>query len=374
MGTENTLAKNKTPCDSSGVWITPPPLFVGQPMAHFQRCQSFGGGATPSFVNGRTTSNDPPLFLPGQGGTTIAHTPKPQPQQHRLLFSSRATTNHSSGYRRNPRPKQLPNRHHEKQSRSKSVRGATNLSKETKLLRNKMDRLLENFQETLGASVQSSTTQLESLMAENKQLQTHVSELETETLKQFSELEDCDELIVATEEQRLSLEAEANLWKRRCEKLVREVEFWKGTATGKTNPTMVFGNSIPPQRELPNEKDFSVEESQKSTSTIVLTRKDNALGNKENNGRTGRTGNVSNHHGARGPFWHASYKKGISADAAAAAGGMPESFSNNIVESLPKVWQSMALRRRQRRTKIICSEEDKICKVEYMHSMYVHKL
>ena len=139
----------------------------------------------------------------------------------------------------NPPPKQLGflekkgkshTRHHDqRQSRSQSVRGAANISKETRLLKSKMDRLFATYQQTVVASSQSHVTQLESLKSENQHLRVQLGELETETLRQFSELEDCEEVIAAMEERRISSDKEASMWKVKCEKLAKEVVFLKNT-------------------------------------------------------------------------------------------------------------------------------------------------
>ncbi len=119
--------------------------------------------------------------------------------------------------------------HAPKQSRSLSVRGAANISKETRLLKSKLDRLFASYQQTVVAASQSNATQLESLRVENQQLRTKLGELETETLRQFSELEDYEELIAAMEERRLSSQKETSMWKLECEKLANEVTLLKTT-------------------------------------------------------------------------------------------------------------------------------------------------
>ena len=96
-------------------------------------------------------------------------------------------------------------------------------------MKSKLDRLFASYQQTVAASSQSQATQLESLTAENQQLRAQVGELEIETLRQFSELEDCEELIVAMDERRLPSHKEASAWKLECERLTKEVVFLKET-------------------------------------------------------------------------------------------------------------------------------------------------
>ena len=137
-----------------------------------------------------------------------------------------------------------------RQSRSQSVKGATNLSKETRLLKSKLDRLFDSYHQTVVATSQSQNTQMESLKIENQQLRTQLNELETETLQQFSELEDCAELLAALDEQRLASEKEAFLWKGECEKLAKEVIFLKEIIDEHHNQR----TSILPEWRFRNEK------------------------------------------------------------------------------------------------------------------------
>lgn len=154
----------------------------------------------------------------------------------------------------------------QRQSRSQSVRGATNLSKETRLLKSKLDRLFTSYQQTVVATSQSQNTQLESLKLENQQLRAQLNELETENLRQFSELEDLEELLLAMDERRLALEKGTLFWKGECEKLTKEVVFLKEDA-GKYNnqreivfPEWGFRNEKPAESLFPSvEKDASKE-------------------------------------------------------------------------------------------------------------------
>lgn len=154
----------------------------------------------------------------------------------------------------------------QRQSRSQSVRGATNLSKETRLLKSKLDRLFASYQQTVVATSQSQNTQLESLKLENQQLRAQLNELETENLRQFSELEDLEELLLAMNERRLALEKGALFWKGECEKLTKEVVFLK-EADGKYNnqreivfPEWGFRNEKPEESFFENiEKNASKE-------------------------------------------------------------------------------------------------------------------
>ena len=160
--------------------------------------------------------------------------------------------------------------HAQKQSRTQSVRGAANISKETRLLKSKLDRLFASYQETVVAASQSNVTQLESLRAENQQLRIKLEELETETLRQFSELEEYEELMAAIEGRRLSSQKEASMWKLECNQLANEVELLK-TTIAKHNqrtrgcPQLRFRNEEKEKESLSNAKvaktsDFEVNE------------------------------------------------------------------------------------------------------------------
>uniref|UniRef100_A0A7S4ALH2 Uncharacterized protein n=1 Tax=Pseudo-nitzschia australis TaxID=44445 RepID=A0A7S4ALH2_9STRA len=114
-----------------------------------------------------------------------------------------------------------------KKSRSRAVKGATNLAKETTLLRHRLDHVMNIFQDTVVSAAQSQTTKLASLHTANKQLLSEIRELEIETFKQASELDDSDDLMVQMEERRLSLKKEVSVLKEKCYSLAKEVLYWK---------------------------------------------------------------------------------------------------------------------------------------------------
>ena len=200
---------NNNESTSKDIWNAP--SFFGLPVAH----DSSRRDIEPTFGK---NGNVPPST--SGSSTIVIRIPPPKQSQ------SAPTRGGKVG--RNPKLQQHSHQN-QKQSRSRIVKGATNLSKETQLLRHKLDRLFESFQETVLATTHSQNTRLESLRAENQQLNVQIDELETETLQQFSELEDCDEVIASSEKRRLSSKNEASMWKFQCEKMTKEVVFLKET-------------------------------------------------------------------------------------------------------------------------------------------------
>jgi len=186
--------------------------FFGQQTAQDNSRRSIGP-ATSNNKNKRILSRD--------NNTSIIRNPPPK----QLGFTPTRGTNSVLEKRGNSHTCH----HNQRQSRSQSIRGAANISKETRLLKSKMDRLFATYQQTVVASSQSYVTQLESLKSENQRLRVQLGELETETLRQFSELEDCEEVIAAIEERQISSHKEASMWKVECEKLAKEVVFLKNT-------------------------------------------------------------------------------------------------------------------------------------------------
>lgn len=155
-------------------------------------------------------------------------------------------------------------------------------------MRNKLDRLLETFQETVVVAAQSQTTQLESLRAENHQLKVQLDELETETLKQYSELADCEEVIVATEKRRLTSDQEASKWKSKYEELAKEVELLKESAEKRASTSEVPAWKIETKKLASENKALRKELSVKAASVFDLKQelrnaKLKLLGDKENN-------------------------------------------------------------------------------------------
>ncbi|KAG7358890.1 hypothetical protein IV203_015479 [Nitzschia inconspicua] len=94
--------------------------------------------------------------------------------------------------------------HHNVQ-RSYTLKGATNLPKQTHLLRKKMDRILLSFQETVVEHDKSQQMRLQQFQLENEKLRKANTELEVENLTYFKELEDCEEQIGELEQQRKGL-------------------------------------------------------------------------------------------------------------------------------------------------------------------------
>ena len=130
--------------------------------------------------------------------------------------------------------RQQRSRSHSRGGRNKnhhrSVRGVPNLSKETQLLRNRLDKVVECFQDTIDSHSQTQTTRLELLQTEKKQLHEQIRQLEIENFKYFSELEDSDDLMVTMEENRLASRKEVSVLKRECESLSKEVVILKEAA------------------------------------------------------------------------------------------------------------------------------------------------
>jgi cell division protein FtsB len=265
---------------SNDIWNAP--SFFGLPVAHDSSRRS----VEPTFGK---NDNAPPSAS-GSSTVVIRIPPPKQP---------RSTSTRGSKNSRNPKPQQH-NHQNQRQSRSRSVKGATNLSKETRLLRHKLDRLFESFQQTVVATTQSQNTQLESLRAENQQLNVQIDNLETETLQQFSELEDCDEVIASSEKRRLSSKNEASVWKFQCEKLTKEVVFLKETI-GNYKRT----NDLPERRirnKLGSENESLKKELNAKASTIrdleqeLSDAKLKLLDSKENTTAVGRKGGTAPNH------------------------------------------------------------------------------
>jgi len=179
------------------------------------------------------------------------------------------------------------------------VKGATDLTKETRLMRNRVDKVLECFQHTVVSAAQSQTTKLESAQAENKQLQWQIRELEIENLKQASELEDCDELMVAMEERRLSMKKETSRMKEECESLTDEVAFLKETMEV-YNHTDVAKSAIQKEELVVFENESLKKELSAKDDTIrdLVKELENLkiflFGNKENNDNNDNNNNNNN--------------------------------------------------------------------------------
>jgi len=212
--------------------MTPTPVFdqqrrlVFDPQRDSSRCDTTG--TTNTTTNTTTMQFDDftkPVFSSGNGAFVANR--NPPPIQRRQQQSTPA------GGENTTRARQKQNRHCRDQttSRSRSVRGATNLEKETRLLRGRLDRVVECYQQTVASASQSQTTVLESLRAENERLRSQIDELENETRKQFSDLEDRDELLREATETRAAATEQASALKKECQSLANEVAFLKDTVT-----------------------------------------------------------------------------------------------------------------------------------------------
>lgn len=146
----------------------------------------------------------------------------------------------------------------------RSVRGVPNLSKETQLLRNRLDKVVECFQDTIDSHSQTQTTRLELLQTEKKQLHQQIRQLEIENFKYFSELEDSDDLMVTMEENRLASRKEVSVLKRECEALTKEVAILKEAA--------VVQDDVQ-QQKIRNKNNVDVV----NTNTMMMMQKEEAM-------------------------------------------------------------------------------------------------
>ena len=164
--------------------------------------------------------------------------------------------------------RQQRSRSHSRGGRNKnhhrSVRGVPNLSKETQLLRNRLDKVVECFQDTIDSHSQTQTTRLELLQTEKKQLHQQIRQLEIENFKYFSELEDSDDLMVTMEENRLASRKEVSVLKRECEALTKEVAILKEAA--------VVQDDVQ-QQKIRNKNNVDVV----NTNTMMMMQKEEAM-------------------------------------------------------------------------------------------------
>ena len=164
--------------------------------------------------------------------------------------------------------RQQRSRSHSRGGRNKnhhrSVRGVPNLSKETQLLRNRLDKVVECFQDTIDSHSQTQTTRLELLQTEKKQLHEQIRQLEIENFKYFSELEDSDDLMVTMEENRLASRKEVSVLKRECESLSKEVAILKEAA--------VVHDDVQ-QQKIRNKNNVDVV----NTNTMMMMQKEEAM-------------------------------------------------------------------------------------------------
>ena len=234
-------------------------------------------------------NNLPPSAV--HSGTAIGKIAPPKP--HPCPTPSRG-----SRYGRRPAPKN--HRHNNRnrnqsnqatQSRSQTIKGATtNLPKETHLLRNRLDKLVESFHQTVVVATQSQTTRMESLHAENHQLRDQVEMLETENLKQFSELEDREEILAAMQERCLSLKEEVVMWKEQCESLTKEAVVLKDSIESykREKGSKFLGSTIRTEERWSENESFKEHLSAKDRTIRDLEQgagevKSKLLDNKENN-------------------------------------------------------------------------------------------
>ena len=164
--------------------------------------------------------------------------------------------------------RQQRSRSHSRGGRNKnhhrSVRGVPNLSKETQLLRNRLDKVVECFQDTIDSHSQTQATRLELLQTEKKQLHEQIRQLEIENFKYFSELEDSDDLMVTMEENRLASRKEVSVLKRECEALTKEVAILKEAA--------VVQDDVQ-QQKIRNKNNVDVV----NTNTMMMMQKEEAM-------------------------------------------------------------------------------------------------
>ena len=181
----------------------------------------------------------------------------------KCIVGATANNTPSSSSRRQQR-----SRSHSRGGRNKnnhrSVRGVPNLSKETQLLRNRLDKVVECFQDTIDSHSQTQTTRLELLQTEKKQLHQQIRQLEIENFKYFSELEDSDDLMVTMEENRLASRKEVSVLKRECEALTKEVAILKEAA--------VVQDDVQ-QQKIRNKNNVDVV----NTNTMMMMQKEEAM-------------------------------------------------------------------------------------------------
>eukprot|EP00536_Pseudo-nitzschia_multiseries_P018663 jgi/Psemu1/328894/estExt_fgenesh1_pg.C_28570002 len=199
----------------------------------------------------------------------ISKIPSSSPDHSASSISDSVTSSNSgnSNGGRNRSRSQTQNLQRErKKSRSRAVKGATNLAKEAKLLRRRLDSVLDAFEETAMSASQSQNTRIESLQAENRQLLAEIRELEIETFRQVSELDDSDELMIQMEERHFRLKKEAAALKDKCYSLAKEVVFLKKSLDA-------YEQTEKGQLEIENEKLESENESLK----LELSAKDKTI-------------------------------------------------------------------------------------------------
>jgi chromosome segregation ATPase len=142
--------------------------------------------------------------------------------------------------------------------RSQTLKGASNLPKETRLLQKKLDCMLTGFHETVVEHDRSQQTRLLQLQGENDKLRKANKELEIENLTYFKELEDCEEHIDEMEKQRKTLTEKLTKSRHDCtvvETLKEENEKLKKRIES-------FLNELNEYTDLCHQKDCQVQEMQ----------------------------------------------------------------------------------------------------------------
>lgn len=155
-------------------------------------------GLTTTTLSSTPSSMPPPMLM---------SIPRHGSEHHRQMVSHQHPHQLS---RQQPHHQHVSHRGEKKQSRSRSLKGALNLPKETQMLRNRLDRVVECFQQSVVEHDNSQRTKLQQLQLEKVLLKARVRELEIENLKYVSELEDEDEKVAELETQNQNLHEEVD--------------------------------------------------------------------------------------------------------------------------------------------------------------------
>lgn len=96
-------------------------------------------------------------------------------------------------------------------SRSRTLRGALNLPKETQMLRSRLDKVVRCYEQSVVEYDRAQQTKVQQLKIQNNQLQAQIRDLEIENLKYASALEDDAEHIVELEGREQKLQDELDV-------------------------------------------------------------------------------------------------------------------------------------------------------------------
>ena len=169
-------------------------------------------------------SNDRIFFIPPSGISNIrniplldcAH-PPPAFQQSYPLPSPRSTPKVSA------QPMWQRNR-----SRSQLVKSATcNLTKETNLLRKKLDRIVQSYEEFVTEHEKVQSVRYQQLIMQNQQLQYRLQDKEIQNMKQINDITSYEDNINQLEKQCTSLSQQVDTLKEDKQTLLEQVSFWK---------------------------------------------------------------------------------------------------------------------------------------------------